>query len=81
MWLALDFQAGNRNGTKFSTGISGRPITWLLLVVQLFQPIFKTIRQKKKGYNLGMSSLMEAILKNQFKHVSLAVSLTFSGEK
>lgn len=28
-----------------------------------------------------MSSLMEAILKNQFKHVSLAVSLTLSGEK
>lgn len=28
-----------------------------------------------------MSSLMEAILKNQFKHVSLAVSLTQSGEK
>lgn len=28
-----------------------------------------------------MSSLMEAILKNQFKHVSLAVSFTFSGEK
>lgn len=28
-----------------------------------------------------MSSLMEAILKNQFKHVSLAVSFTLSGEK
>lgn len=35
----------------------------------------------EKGYNLGMSSLMEAILKNQFRHVSLAVSFTFSGEK
>lgn len=28
-----------------------------------------------------MSSLIEAILKNQFKQVSLAVSLTLSGEK
>lgn len=28
-----------------------------------------------------MSSLIEAILKNQFKQVSLAVSLTVSGEK
>lgn len=34
-----------------------------------------------QGYNLGMSSLIEAILKNQFKQVSLAVSLTLSGEK
>lgn len=48
MWLALDVQASNRNKTKFSTGISGRPITWLLLMVWLFQPIFKIIRPKKK---------------------------------
>lgn len=34
-----------------------------------------------QGYNLGISSLIEAILKNQFKQVSLAVSLTLSGEK
>lgn len=31
-----------------------------------------------KGYNLGRSSLMEAILKNQLRHVSLAVSFTSS---
>lgn len=31
-----------------------------------------------KGYNLGSSSLMEAILKNQLRHVSLAVSFTSS---
>lgn len=30
------------------------------------------------GYSLGSSSLMEAILKNQLRHVSLAVSFTSS---
>lgn len=34
-----------------------------------------------KGYNLGISSLIEAILKNQFRHVSLAESGTWSGVK
>lgn len=32
-----------------------------------------------KGYNLGTSSRIEAILKNQFKQVSFAMSFTFSG--
>lgn len=31
-------------------------------------------------YNLGTSSLIDAILKNQFKHVSLVESGTISGE-
>lgn len=35
----------------------------------------------KQGYNLGRSSLMEAILKNQLRHVSLAVSFTSSTVK
>lgn len=34
-----------------------------------------------EGYNLGRSSLMEAILKNQLRHVSLAVSFTSSTVK
>ena len=33
------------------------------------------------GYNLGISSLIDAILKNQFRQVSLAMSGTWSGEK
>lgn len=39
------------------------------------------LRSAGKGYNLGRSSLMEAILKNQFRHVSLAVSFTSSTVK
>lgn len=35
----------------------------------------------KQGYSLGRSSLMEAILKNQLRHVSLAVSFTSSTVK
>ena len=34
-----------------------------------------------RGYNLGTSSLMDAILKNQLRHVSLAMSGTWSGVK
>ena len=34
-----------------------------------------------EGYNLGMSSLMLAILKNQLRQVSLAESGTWSGVK
>lgn len=60
------------------TRTSGQPIPRLLTPAPLFPPV---ITKTRKGYNLGMSSRMEAILKNQFRHVSLAVSLTFSGEK
>lgn len=34
-----------------------------------------------EGYSRGRSSLMEAILKNQFRQVSLAVSFTSSHVK
>lgn len=34
-----------------------------------------------EGYSLGSSSLMDAILKNQLRHVSLAVSVTSSSVK
>lgn len=39
------------------------------------------VRVLQQGYNLGISSLMDAILKNQFLQVSLAASGTCSGEK
>lgn len=48
VWLALCFQESNPDRTPFSTGISGQPLTQPLLTVQLLQPIFKIIRQKKR---------------------------------
>lgn len=75
------FGLATETGPNFQQEFQG--IAWLLLTERLFFISLKSSDQKKKnkGYNLGMSSLMEAILKNQFKHVSLAVSFTFSGEK
>ena len=37
--------------------------------------------RRKRGYNRGMSSLMEAILKNQLRHVSFPESGTWSEVK
>ena len=39
---------------------------------------WKKKKKKKRGYNRGMSSLMEAILKNQFRQVSFPESGTWS---
>lgn len=55
----------------------GRVEGWIIKIKSYLIQIFLFI----KGYSLGMSSRMEAILKNQFKQVSLAVSLTLSGVK
>lgn len=48
LWLVLCFQESNPDRIPFSTGISGQPLTPPLLTVQLLQPIFKIIRQKKR---------------------------------
>lgn len=59
----------NNDGGPFTgkTGITGR--------------IAVDREEVNQGYSRGMSSRMEAILKNQFRQVSFAVSFTHSGEK
>lgn len=77
--LALPPPVGGPSRTKFRTEFQGN-----LSQASTYSAALPTClgnHWTEKGYNLGMSSLMEAILKNQFRHVSLAVSFTFSAEK
>lgn len=85
-WLKSTFKTYSLKQTKQSQ--YKHQILWVLLkqTCSLLEKSTESLQTHCEGliwqgYNLGMSSLIEAILKNQFKQVSLAVSLTLSGEK
>ena len=60
---------------------SNRVKGWSDWTKDIVQEIIKEKRPSCGGYYLGISSRMEAILKNQFRQVSLAESGTCSGVK